>query len=243
MAGCLIMQVGCTAKRADDTVTLKDTFDDNTTSALHPILTDSITDTLTWEQSEFTINNMKCFWLGKLVVLRGDTTPHPAKFDLLAADNRKVLYTKTEDADRKGFKFLRTYDGLFSDLFKDINFDGYKDILEYNKFSSGSGGSFYDVYVFDTGKKTFVLSEELSGADITVDTLQRSVTDYWKSGYGNYATNTRYYDSKGRLKYTEQINYELLPGDSGDLQRVERKRIVKGKVVKNTVDTVVFEGY
>lgn len=243
MAGCLIMLVGCTAKRADDTIAFKDAVLSDAKYAVNPIVIDSITDTLTWEQPGFVLNNMKCFWAGKLVTLRGDTLSHPAQFYLLAADNRKVLYTKVEDADRKGFDFLRGYDGLFRDLFKDINFDGYKDILEYNRLSSGSGGSFYDVFVFDPGKKEFVLSKELSGADITVGTLQRSVTDYWKSGYGTYAANTRYYDLKGRLKYTEQINYELLPGDSGDLQRVERKRIVKGKVVKSTVDTMVFEGY
>lgn len=243
MAGCLTILIGCTAKRTDNIIAIKDSVASNAKSAVNPTVVDSITDTLTWEQSEFVLNNMKCFWTGKLVILRGDTMSHPAQFDLLSADNRNVLYARSEDTDRKGFEFLRGYDGLFSELFRDINFDGYNDILEYNKLGSGSGGSFYDVYVFDSGKKEFVLSKELSGADITVDTLQRSVTDYWKSGYGTYAANTRYYDLKGRLKYTEQINYELLPGDSGDLQRVERKKLIKGKVVKTTVDTVVFEGY
>lgn len=237
------MLIGCTAKRADHTISLKDTVAFDAKAALNPIGGDSITDTLTWEQPEFVLNNIQCFWTGKLVALRGDSLSHSAQFDLLAADNRRVLYSRKEDADRTGFQFLKGYKGLFSDLFRDINFDGYKDILEYNKFSSGSGGSFYDVYVFEAGTKEFVLSKELSGADITVDTLQRSVTDYWKSGYGSYTSHTRFYDDRGRLKYRESAWYELMPGDTVDLQRIERKRIVKGKVVKITVDTVIFEGY
>lgn len=243
IAGCLTMLIGCTSKRADHTNALKDSVASNATSAVNPALVDSITDTLTWTQPEFVLNNMKCFWTGKFVALRGDTMSHPAQFDLLAADNRKVLYTRVEDTDRKGFGFLRGYDGLFRDLFKDINFDGYSDILEYNKFSSGSGGSFYDVYVFDSGKREFVLSKELSGADITVDTLKRTTSDYWKSGYGNYFTRVLHYNAKGKLLFTEGITSDLIRTDTSDLQVTVTKKIVNGKLVRTSTDTSVFEGY
>jgi hypothetical protein len=240
---CIFIIIGCGQRRPVNETPANDSL-----SAIPEPLTEitvdsSQIDTLEWESPEFNLNNISCIWLGQLIVARGDTMPHPAHFKLLDADNRKLMYARVEEADRKGFELLRTYDNLFKDLFKDINFDGYEDVLEYNQFLSGSGGSVYEVYVFDVRKREFVLSNELTGANITVDTVNRTTSDYWKSGYGSYFERILHYNAKGKLLFTESLSHELLPTDTVDLQVTVTKKIVNGKLVKTSVDTSVFYGY
>ena len=243
LAGCFILWMGCTSKQADHAMTVKDSISIVNAPAMMATVDSSQVDTLTWQQPEFVLNGVKCFWTGKLIVFRGDTMPHEAQFNLLAADNRKMMYQRMEETDRKGFEFLRTYDHLFTDLFKDINFDGYQDVLEYDQISSGSGGSFYNVFAFNSAKREFLLSKELSGADITVDTVNRTTSDFWKGGYGNYSQRVLHYSAKGKLLFTENITNELIETDTVDLQVSVTKKIINGKLVKTSVDTSVFEGY
>lgn len=53
--------------------------------------------------------------------------------------------------------------------YTDVNFDGFTDIMMYNNDNSGSGGTFYNVYLFNPRNKSFHHSEELSGGITNID--------------------------------------------------------------------------
>ena len=69
-----------------------------------------------------------------------------------------------------------------AESFKDLNFDGHIDFFIYSKKNSGSGGAFFDVYLFDHRKKYFYHSDKLSGGEIEIDSVKKTISTYWKSG-------------------------------------------------------------
>ncbi|MCS3870806.1 hypothetical protein J3D55_003722 [Chryseobacterium ginsenosidimutans] len=73
-------------------------------------------------------------------------------------------------------------------IFDDFNFDGTEDIAIRNGNESGYGGPSYDVYVFNSTKKQFVPSEELTGLAhenlgmFNTDAARKRLITYSKSG-------------------------------------------------------------
>lgn len=42
-------------------------------------------------------------------------------------------------------------------IIQDVNFDGYKDLLLFNSLSSGSHNRYYDIWLYDNTKRTYIL--------------------------------------------------------------------------------------
>ncbi|RYG01879.1 MAG: hypothetical protein EOO07_33645, partial [Chitinophagaceae bacterium] len=119
----------------------------------------------------FRVNNVPYFWNFATTFHhepgeRITSKPRFAEFAMQltrASDGEVVL----SDGDFKATDQIDVTD-LRADGFVDLNFDGYKDFYNYSNQNSGSGGAFFNAYIFNPGTGKFDYSEEFSGGELTV---------------------------------------------------------------------------
>jgi len=133
----------------------------------------------------------------------------------------------------KKFKTYHPYwEGAF--VAKDLNFDGYLDLmLEYDW---GSGGRWSHVWLFSPKTKKFIYHDELSKlSTLEPDSPTRTLTTVEQSG-ACCGTNCVYHFVKGKL---DQISEENTWFDERIHRSIrETKLFQKRKVVSVTVDTL-----
>jgi len=134
------------------------------------------------------------------------------------------------------------YADVLHDNFKDINFDGYIDFINYNWQSSGSGGAVINAYLFNPEKKIFEASD-LSGGELTIDPENKTLSTYWKMGIPWNNQLITHFGEKGRILYRESITREVTRGDTIDKLITTYIKEHNGKVVEKKIDTTTFEGY
>lgn len=199
----------------------------------------SKTDTIIRTTKPFQINKMESYWI-YTITSAGDITMQLKE----NATNRILLVHS--DITPFEFDFYQNKDYAneqYTAYFKDVNFDGNNDFVIYSKQNSGSGGSFFDVYLFDRKTKMFERSEELSGGEIEIDTTKRTVATYWKSGVALNSSQVRHFDKNGKMKFKKITTQEVIAGDSMSLLKTTYEKVVNGKIIKTEIDTTKLEGY
>ena len=131
----------------------------------------------------------------------------------------------------------------FNGEFKDANFDGHRDFIVYSRTGSGSGGSAFNVFLYNKRKNIFEISDELSGGEFEINEIDTSVSTYWKMGVGWNSSRVHHFDKNGKIKFTEITTREIIGGDTTNLLQTTYKKIVDGKTIKTETDTIKFEGY
>ncbi len=171
---------------------------------------------------------------GKLVLKNGQSkTTILTNSDYYSLDN--AYYTNS---------FTRIdFESLNKDAIKDVNFDGYKDVMLYGISESGSAGSFYKVYLFNSKKQLFEPSEALSGYDITIDTIKKTLSSGGKNGYGYNINIIDYFGKKGKIKYKEITEREIISEEPKSLLKTTYKKMVGQKIIQTKIDTTTFEGW
>lgn len=125
-------------------------------------------DTLVKISELFLINGIKCFWEFELIVYEGATGGSGIN-RLKNQKTNKVLLLNEDYFDLALFNSIDKNNFDFNGEFKDANFDGLKDFIVYSKTGSGSGGSAFNVYLFNKKKNIFELSDELSGGEFEIN--------------------------------------------------------------------------
>lgn len=206
-------------------------------------------DTLVKVSKPFVINNVNCYWKFT-VYLNNEIQGGNGTLELIGLDNKQALLTDGENEyyELNASYYTHSFNGIsFEQLndesIKDINFDGYNDFMLYSRVSSGSGGEFYKVYLFDNKTELFKFSKELSGGYLTINNDNRSLLSSWKNGAGNYTERVHYFDKTGKIKFTEIITNEIIWGDTLSLLKKSYKKIIEGKVVKTKIETLNYESH
>jgi hypothetical protein len=199
-------------------------------------------DTLLKVSESFIVNDMKCFWEFNFITNDGVTGGEGA-VHLKYSNTNKILLSHSDFYDLELFNSLDKINFDFNGAFKDVNFDGLKDFVVYSWQNSGSGGAFYNVYLFDKLSKTFIVSTELSGGEFELNKTNKTVSTYWKMGVGWNSSQVHHFDKRGKIKFTEITTREIIAEDTSDLLKTTYKKIVNGKIIKTEVDTANFEGY
>lgn len=199
-------------------------------------------DTLFKVSEPFLINGIKCFWEFELTVYEGATGGVGVN-RLKNHNTNKVLLLNEDYFDLDLFNSIDKNNFDFNGGFKDANFDGLKDFIVYSKTGSGSGGSAFNVYLFDKKKNIFEISEELSGGEFEINETDKTVSTYWKMGVGWNSSQVHHFDKNGKIKFTEITTREIIEGDKTNLLQTTYKKVVDGKTIKTEIDTTKFEGY
>ncbi len=199
----------------------------------------SVSDTFFTVSKPFMVNQLRLFWKSTITAEGG------IHLELKEMNTKRTLLTHS-DITQHELDFYKNPDYYaeeqHAESFKDLNFDGYIDFFIYSKQNSGSGGAFFDVYLFDHRKKYFYHSEELSGGEIEIDTVKKTISTYWKSGVAWNTNRIHHFGKKGKIKFVETITREVLPGDTVSLLKTTHEKVI-GQKVKTTIDTTIFEGY
>jgi hypothetical protein len=196
----------------------------------------SKSDTLNKTSEAFTINAIKCYWEFTLIIY-DKATGGEGTLKLRDQKTHRILLENKDYYYRDYFDAINKYDEF---NFKDLNFDGFKDFSTDHRTSSGTAGSFENIYLFNNSTKAFELSEELSGYDIEIDSLNKIIYSYGKSGNGYKHKKIHYLGENGKIKYSDKFNTE--PLEKGNFL-VVYKKIINKKVVKTGTDTISYEEY
>lgn len=112
-------------------------------------------------------------------------------------------------------------------IFNDFNFDGTEDLAIRNGNESNYGGPSYDVYVFNSTRKQFVPSKELTGLAhenlgiFKVDAIRKRLVTYSKSGCcWHLTTEYAVMPQKGLVKVYE-LEEDATGGDNVTVTRSE----------------------
>jgi len=205
---------------------------------------------INWEKSDtlvkisetFLINGIKCFWEFKITVYEGEVGGSGIN-KLKNYNTNNVLLLNEDYFDLSLFNSIDKNNFDFNGEFKDVNFDGLKDFIVYSRTGSGSGGTFFNVYLFNKIKDKFEFSDELSGGEFEINDLDKTVSTYWKMGIGWNSSKVYHFDINGKIKFTEITTREIIDRDTTSLLQTTYKKIINKKTVKTKIDTTKFEGY
>ena len=199
-------------------------------------------DTLLKISTPFIVNGIKCFWEFELTVYEGEEGGNGIN-TLKNYNTNKVLLINEDYFDLELFNSIEKNNFDFNGEFYDANFDGLKDFIVYSETGSGSGGSFFNVYLFNKKKNIFEISNELSGGEFEVNELDKTVSTHWRMGYGSNSSQVYHFDKNGKIKFTEITTQVIIDGDTTSLLQTIYEKVVDGKIIKTEIDTTKFEGY
>lgn len=199
-------------------------------------------DTLVKVSEPFLINGIKCFWEFELTVYEGEKGGSGIN-KLKNHTTNKLLLLNEDYFDLDLFNSIDKNNFDFNGEFKDVNFDGLKDFIVYSKTGSGSGGSAFNVYLFNKKKNIFEISDELSGGEFEINETDKTVSTYWKMGVSWNSSQIHHFDKNGKIKFTEITTREIIEGDKTNLLQTTYEKLVDGKTIKTEIDTTKFEGY
>jgi hypothetical protein len=195
-------------------------------------------DTLVKISEPFLINGINCFWELTLYLYKGEQSGS-GKLELKNKKNGKIILNKEENYYY--LERLGVVDDwqLNDDVFKDANFDGYKDIILYKRGASISAGEFSDIFLYNPLNRIYEKSETLSGYNIDIDTITKTISSYAKNDAGYNVTEIIHFGRNGKIKYSEVTERETInTSDGKPLFKITYNKVINNKIVKTKIDTV-----
>ncbi|MFB9078377.1 XAC2610-related protein [Flavobacterium procerum] len=131
-------------------------------------------------------------------------------------------------------------------IFDDFNFDGTEDLAIRNGNKSGYGGPSYDVYVYNSTKKKFVLSNQLTNLTtdnlgmFTTDHKRKRLTAYSKSGCCWHMTTEYAVVANKGLRKVFELEEDAM---NGDFVKVTTRNFIKNKWQIKTKNYKISEYY
>ncbi|MFT4826879.1 MAG: hypothetical protein ACI9GO_000819 [Bacteroidia bacterium] len=123
----------------------------------------------------------------------------------------------------------------------DVNFDGFKDIKVLNHYKSGTGGYFYDVFIYRLDSKKYIYSEFLSGNIVNINPKTKTITTYWKASVSINMERIVHYDRV--ISLIEETTREVKSEDSNSILITTYVRRIASELLEFRSDTTEFEGY
>lgn len=204
-------------------------------------------DTLIKTSEPFVLNDIKCYWKLTFLVYQ-DATFGDGILELINLKNNKIIVSNSDIFSFDDSYYTHSFnsidfESLNLDYVKDVNFDGFQDVLFFDKSASGSAGMFYRAYVFNPEKKQFDYSETLSGYELTLDKTAKTTSFYAKNGMGWNISNVIHFDNGGKIHFTEETIREIISVDTTRFLITHYSKIKNKQVLETTVDTAEFFGY
>lgn len=179
----------------------------------------------------FKKNNIECYWKycftsdGEiLMTLKENKT------------NKPIL--NYSDILRLDFDYYKNFDyskEQYLENFQDVNFDGYFDFTIYSNEASGSGGDFSKIYIYNSQKKNYNYSEELSGGEAEIDTINKTLSTYWKSGTTFNYQKIFHFGKNGKIEFIENVVNDYIDNNTW---KTEYSKIINDEVVEQKTDTI-----
>ena len=119
-------------------------------------------------------------------------------FQKLTSDD---LYFFLNEKQKPTVNIIQLYDEQSPLIFDDFNFDGSEDLAIRNGNESAYGGPSYDIYVYNSTKKQFVFSDDLTS--LVTDNLGMFETDHKRKRLITY--------SKSGCCWHMTTEYEVVP--------------------------------
>jgi len=157
------------------------------------------------------------------------------------------IYFSLDSIQKPSVNIIQLYNEQSPLIFEDFNFDGTEDLAVRNGNFSSYGGPSYDVYVYHSTKKKFVISKELT--DLVLDNLGMFQTDhkrkrlitFSKSGCcWHMKTEYAVIPKKGLLKVYE---FEEDAASGGDFMTVTTRKLIGNKWVETSKKHKIAEYY
>jgi hypothetical protein len=165
------------------------------------------------------------------------------KFQTLTSDDLDFYLTADQQPTAN---IIQLYDEQSPLIFDDFNFDGTEDVAIRNGNQSGYGGPSYDVYVFNSTKKQFVQSEELTSLAyenlgmFQTDSERKRLITYSKSGCcWHITTEYSIIPHRGLVKVYEVEE----DATNGERVKVTTKEFKDDKWIMNSKDYPIDEYY
>ncbi|MBT2620483.1 hypothetical protein [Chryseobacterium sp. ISL-6] len=149
------------------------------------------------------------------------------------------LYFYLNKDQQPSVNVIQLYDEQSPLIFEDFNFDGSEDIAIRNGNESSYGGSSYDVYVYNSTKKQFVISDELTTLAFEnlgmfqTDPKRKRLITFSKSGCCWHLTTEYQVIPKKGLDKVYELEEDAMGGEEfvkvTKRQKINNKWIVKSK--------------
>lgn len=158
-----------------------------------------------------------------------------ASLQILTSDG---LYFYLNKDQQPSVNVIQLYDEQSPLIFKDFNFDGSEDIAIRNGNESSYGGPSYDVYVYNSTKKQFVSSEELTALAydnlgmFQTDSVRKRLITFSKSGCCWHLTTEYEIIPKKGLDKVFELEEDAMGGDEVAVtkrQKMNNRWVVKTK--------------
>lgn len=163
-------------------------------------------------------------------------------FQSFVSDNLDFYLNKDQ---QPSVNIVQLYNEQSPLIFNDFNFDGTEDLAIRNGNESNYGGPSYDVYVFNSTRKQFVPSEELTSLAhenlgmFEVDSVRKRLITYSKSGCcWHLTTEYAVVPQKGLVKVDELEE----DATGGDTVTVTKRELINSQW-KKTVKTYPLKEY
>lgn len=157
------------------------------------------------------------------------------------------LYFYLNKDQQPSVNIIQLYDEQSPLIFKDFNFDGSEDIAIRNGNESSYGGPSYDVYVYNSTKKQFVPSEELTTLAFEnlgmfqTDSKRKRLITFSKSGCCWHITTEYQILPKKGLDKVYELEEDAMGG--GEFVKVTKRQKIKNKWIAKTKRYPIKEYY
>lgn len=157
----------------------------------------------------------------------GDTCSGEGIIKLIDKRSKQVFQTLTSEDlyfylnqnQKPSVNIIQLYNEQSPLIFDDFNFDGSEDLAIRNGNQSGYGGPSYDVYVYNSTRKQFVLSNELTALAyenlgmFQTDHKRKRIITFAKSGCCWYITTEYAVVPKKGLQKVYEMEEDAMDGE------------------------------
>lgn len=193
-------------------------------------------------QTKFEIKNGSKIYDAEIIVenCSNDKCEGNGTVKLISKESKKVIQTFTSedlyfyfDKDQKPtVNIIQLYDEQSPLIFDDFNFDGTEDLAIRNGNNSSYGGPSYDVYVSNTSKTKFFLSDELT--KLSIENLGMFETDRKRSRIITYSKSGCCWHQKAEYIVVPKKGLKLVylleeDATEGEFVKVKTKELIKNK--------------
>ncbi|MBK1897482.1 FG-GAP repeat protein [Chryseobacterium paridis] len=182
----------------------------------------------------------KCSGNG-IILLRDKKTSHVVQ--TLTSDD---LYFYLNKDQQPSVNVIQLYNEQSPLIFNDFNFDGFEDIAIRNGNESSYGGPSYDVYVYNSTKRQFVISDELTSLAFEnlgmfqTDLKRKRIITFSKSGCCWHLTTEYQVIPRKGLDKVYELEEDAM---GGEFVKVTKREKVKNKWIVKTKQYPIKEYY
>lgn len=203
------------------------------------------TETIIKISEPFKLNTILCYWEHSFIL--DNDILHGVEMKLKDYKTDKVILESANYVKYEGdfkYKSQNYFDEINKRYFKDINFDGYKDFVN---FSSGSMGmtNRTAIYIFNNQTKTFDSVKDAAGEDLSdnyiaeVDSINRILVTRSFDMERVYERR-QHFDKKGKIKFSEYITQSSIEISDTIFGVIDYTKIINGKIVETKSDTIKY---